>query len=312
MHPHAPRNPSTAILIRRIHILFGYLPMALAGEGEAIHQLRVWGRRLRVALSVLAAKPKQKRARKAQRMLRSLAQAAGRARDLDVIHEILMVRLVQAPRAASLGKRLVRRLNTARRQSRARMTETILDIDIARLRRGLRATVLAHGAESGLALARIQALSAAWAEELMQGLGALKTRYHAEALHAVRRQTRRLRYLAEIASELLSQPATCAGLLKGLQERLGAIRDRHLLVEWLQVQADRSAGRGQDDLARQARSLARAASGEVRQDYARLMAEWPAAQVEEAVAWFDDRRPPTGAVDRTKLSSRTARAKGGR
>ena len=59
-------------------------PKALVGDVEAVHDLRVAARRLRIALVLLADKPDGRRARRAQRTLRDLAAAAGRGRDLDV------------------------------------------------------------------------------------------------------------------------------------------------------------------------------------------------------------------------------------
>ena len=51
----APPEARTAALLRdRVSRVFRELPGALAGEEEAVHQVRVTGRRLRVALPLLA------------------------------------------------------------------------------------------------------------------------------------------------------------------------------------------------------------------------------------------------------------------
>ncbi|PYQ20034.1 MAG: hypothetical protein DMF81_19925, partial [Acidobacteria bacterium] len=68
----------------RIRALFRQLPKALTGDEESIHQMRVAGRRLRVALPLLARKPHGRRVRRARRILRQLTRAGGTSRDMDV------------------------------------------------------------------------------------------------------------------------------------------------------------------------------------------------------------------------------------
>ena len=57
----------------------------MAGDEEAVHQIRVCSRRLRVALRLLAGKPEGKRAHRVQRLLAQLTRTVGSARDLDVM-----------------------------------------------------------------------------------------------------------------------------------------------------------------------------------------------------------------------------------
>jgi len=73
------------LLRRKVKALFRHFPAALTGHEEAIHQLRVSGRRLRIALPLLVAKPDGRRAERACRLLRQLTRAAGSSRDLDVL-----------------------------------------------------------------------------------------------------------------------------------------------------------------------------------------------------------------------------------
>ncbi|HEX7509600.1 MAG TPA: CHAD domain-containing protein, partial [Polyangia bacterium] len=65
------------LLKRKVSTLFRHFPPALTGDEEAIHQLRVSGRRLRVALPLLVAKPDGRRAERARRLLRQLTRTAG-------------------------------------------------------------------------------------------------------------------------------------------------------------------------------------------------------------------------------------------
>src|SRR5258706_16473109 len=94
--PPAP-DVSTPLLRSRIRDLFQQVPKGLAGDEEAIHQMRVAGRRLRAALPHLARRPEGARARRALRVLRQLARTASVSRDLDVISGLLGEWLKQDP-----------------------------------------------------------------------------------------------------------------------------------------------------------------------------------------------------------------------
>src|SRR5262245_11563887 len=132
-------DPCVAVLRGKIRDVFSHLPKAMAGDEDAIHELRVAGRRLRAALPHLARKPEGRRVRRAILGIKALTWAAGASRDLDVMlacveHEM------PTPRPRPLS-RLVGRLRAARRRGRGRMAEALLDLDIAKLRRDLRAIV---------------------------------------------------------------------------------------------------------------------------------------------------------------------------
>ncbi|HEY6554694.1 MAG TPA: CHAD domain-containing protein, partial [Vicinamibacteria bacterium] len=135
----------TDLLRQRIRAVFRHLPKGLAGDEEAIHQMRVAGRRLRAALPLLARKPEGRRVHRALRVLRELARTAGASRDLDVGLELLTDRL-HAVSPVDPEQRLLRtRLRAARARSRTRMAEALMDLEIARLRRDLRAVVAKGG-----------------------------------------------------------------------------------------------------------------------------------------------------------------------
>lgn len=248
---------STPLLKARVRELFRHLPGALGGETEPVHQMRVAGRRLRVALPLLARKPEGKRARRALRVLRELTRAAGAGRDLDVSLALLEAR-VPAPPAASPAQRALRaRLRAARTRSRRHLAEALLDVDIARLRRDLRAIQSARGDALFTVVLRMRAAREARGARLLEQLAGLGARYDVAALHEARKQVRRLRYSAELADALLGQASPAAGLFKDLQEQLGAVRDSHVLAEWLGRQAQAAAARGQEALAAEAATLER-------------------------------------------------------
>lgn len=222
--------------------MFRHLPKGLAGEEESVHQLRVSGRRLRVALPVLARKPRGRRVKRALAILRDLTRAAGLGRDLDVIVSLYDRRLaeVSAPSPEQLALR--RRLRAARTRSRTRMAEALMDIEIAGVRRDLR-RVVARGAEGVFTvMARLRDARDVEGSTLLAGFEEIGDRYDPVALHALRRATRRLRYAAEVSDALRGEDSGAPALLKGLQDAIGNLHDNHVLVTWLERQARTTPG----------------------------------------------------------------------
>src|SRR5688572_6250955 len=107
--------------------------------------MRVSGRRLRVALPLLARKPEGRRVRRALGILRQIRSAAGASRDLDVGVALLEERVHDLEAPSREARTLLRRLRAARSRSRARMAESLMDLEIARLRRHLRQILSRRG-----------------------------------------------------------------------------------------------------------------------------------------------------------------------
>ena len=255
--PPSAVDPSTPLLKQRIRELFRHLPRALAGQEEAVHQMRIAGRRLRVALPVLARKPDGRRAGRALRVLRELTRTAGTSRDLDVGAELFDAR-VPPGRGATAGQRTLRaRLRGARTRSRARMADALLDIEIARLRRDLRRIVSRRGEVLFTAVLRLRDAREARGARVLEALAALGDRYDPSALHELRKRLRKLRYAAEVAEAIMAQPTSAPATFKALQEQLGRVRDRFVVSEWLGRQASGAAARGQETLAAEAALLQR-------------------------------------------------------
>src|SRR6476646_11094474 len=80
-----PVNPCATVFRGKIRDVFSHLPKAMTGDEDAIHELRVAGRRLRAALPHLARKPEGRRVRRAILGVKELTRAAGASRDLDVM-----------------------------------------------------------------------------------------------------------------------------------------------------------------------------------------------------------------------------------
>ena len=249
-------DPGTRLLRERIRSVFRHLPQALAGNEERLHQMRIAARRLRVALPLLAQKPEGKKVRRAVRGLRQLTRTPGTSRDLDVMVSLAENHWRQPDVLTDEGRILRRRLLAARARSRRQMAEALLDLEIAQLRRDLRA-VLARGGDvlfSGLV--RLRETRDQQGERALDLLASLGESYDADTLHEVRIGLRRLRYAAEVQDLLKGMRSDATRLFKDLQERLGHVRDAFVLSEWFARQAERSARSRQAAVGREARALA--------------------------------------------------------
>ena len=243
---------TTPLLRERIRSVFLHLPKALAGDEEAIHQMRVSGRRLRVALPLLAKKPEGRRVRRALSILRQIRTAAGTSRDLDVGVALLEERVRDLDRPAREVKTLLQRLRAARSRSRARMAEALMDLEIASLRRHLRRILSRRGEGLFPVLLRLGQERDARGATLLAALAWLGDDYDPDALHRLRIGARRLRYMAEMSEALKGTAAVASPLFKDVQERLGQIRDAHVLSAWLGRQAEAARSRGLEPLAAEA------------------------------------------------------------
>jgi CHAD domain-containing protein len=274
---------STPLLKGRVRELFRHLPHALAGDEESVHQMRVAGRRLRVALPLLARSPEHRRARRARRILRELTRAAGAGRDLDVAVGLLEAEVPGGARATPAQRTLRARLRAARTRSRRRLADALLDVDIARLRRDLRRILAARGEVLFTSVLRLRDSREERGARLLEALAALGERYDVPALHEARKQVRRLRYTAEVADALLGQPSPSAGRFKELQEQLGSVRDTYMLAEWLARQARAAGVRGQSAVQAEAAELRQLFAERSRAQHRAFLERPPAERAREAL-----------------------------
>lgn len=273
----------TRLLKDRVRRVFRHLVKALAGDEEALHQLRVWGRRLRVTLPVLARKPHGKRVRRSLKILRQVTRSAGGSRDLDVMVGLLdehMKGLRVHPPALKL---LRRRLLDARARSRRQMAEGMLDLEIARLRRDLRAIVSRRAEPLFTVLLRLRQAREGQGAELLAALLRLQDAFEPEALHRLRILVRRMRYLAEALDYARGQESEAPALFKQLQDGLGLVRDNYLVSVWAMAQATRAASRGQEELSAEAAALAAHFLARSREAHAELIRSQPADLVGQAL-----------------------------
>ena len=263
------------LLTRRVREMFRVYPKALVGEVEAVHDLRVAARRLRAALVLFVDNPEGRRARRADKTLRDLARAAGRGRDLDVGLEILEA----LPAGASEGNvRLRRALSTSRSRARFLSREALLDLELAHLRRDLRALVASTRVDRPVLTGRLDALRLREEAQIDRDLANGRAWPKPEQLHSARRAARRLRYAAELENLFDGVDSDAADRWRKMQTGLGEIQDRHVLGVWLSFRERRAAARG--DLAL-ATAAARALS-RVKRDAARRTREFVATRIAPA------------------------------
>lgn len=278
--PVSASDRATLLLRERIRTLFWHLRHALVGKSEDVHQMRVAGRRLRLALPLLGRKPEGGRLKRCRRGLGELVSTAGGSRDLDVGLALLEKRREgNGPAFVALR----RRLRAARTRSRARMAESLLDLDISGLRRDLRRIVARGGEGLFVVFARLRDQRDREAAALLDGLALLAERYEPDSLHRLRIRTRRLRYLAQLSAALKDQPSEAPALFQELQEQLGRIQDTHVLAEWLARQAEANAKRGLSEAAAEARRLEAELREESQACHRRLLERGPTALVRQAL-----------------------------
>ena len=264
-------------------MLFRHLPKALAGEEEPIHQMRVAARRLRVALPLLARKPRGRRVKLALSILRAITRAGGGSRDLDVGLALFEERLggLEAVGPELLAFR--RRLRAARTRSRTRLASDLLDIPISRLRRQLAGILRRRGEDLFTVMSRLRDASESGGTQLLQALDDLGDRFQPPDLHKLRIATRRLRYTAEVLDAMKGQAAGAPPLFKQVQERLGRVHDAHVLGAWLAQQAARAEKQGQAALAAEARRQEECFMELSRNEHRAFLAEQPRALLGRAL-----------------------------
>jgi CHAD domain-containing protein len=280
-----PGDRASPLLRDRVRAVFKQLPKGLAGDEEAIHQMRVAGRRLRVALPLLARKPEGKRVKRALRVLRALTRAAGASRDLDVSLTLLLAHLDELPSVSAEQASLRRRLRAARTRSRGRMAEALLDLEIAGVRRDLRSVLARKADDLFTILGRVRSAREGEGQAILSGFSALGERYEPDELHALRRRIRRLRYTAEVADALLrDEPSEAPSLFKSLQEQIGGLHDVHVLARWLEAQAKTFVTRGRSVEAEAAMALQAVFDTRGHELHARFLEGRPAEQVARGLA----------------------------
>jgi CHAD domain-containing protein len=199
-------------------------------EPDTIHDLRVWSRRLQQTLRVILGETKG--SRKAMRLLRRTRRALGTLRNLDVIYEFTRQRAQEASSAAiregwnDLGAYLKESRESLLVAARNEISKHDLMKFIARVRE------LTSDANFADPTAQLEAAVAGSLGEWDQAYGLADEMRSAENVHALRIATKRLRYRAEILTDIgRGAVAPMVKDLKEIQEALGNWHDRSVLMQ---------------------------------------------------------------------------------
>lgn len=208
------------------------------GDVRALHQARVASRRLRELLPILQLDGST--ARKLARRLRKVTSRLGAVRELDVLVGLIDDLHVSGRRGSSGLGRVGVAVSKARDEARRRLSAQLPMDEMSRLARKLAriAAALRHAERStSKASARswrwaIDARVAKRAAHLAAAMADAGALYLPDRLHRVRLAVKKLRYTTELATDAAGErPGADLRLLTRLQDLLGRLHDRQMLVE---------------------------------------------------------------------------------
>ncbi|HKF28388.1 MAG TPA: CHAD domain-containing protein [Candidatus Binataceae bacterium] len=232
--PAAQIRPQLEKLLRdRVRKCVSLLPKVLAeDDAEAVHDLRVWSRRLQQVVVTLFPSPRPAEARTIVRTLRRTRRSLGGWRDCHVVIALLTRRIRAARNPAQkhawemalavARAKLQRQIRRARHKIANRKMFTL-----AQRVQGLIESGPIDSAQDDAHPFRVLENSVAAAySEWREGLARAKSSADPFEIHAFRIQTKRLRYRIELLRDLGSATAKAAlSSLRTLQDELGRWHD---------------------------------------------------------------------------------------
>jgi CHAD domain-containing protein len=206
-------------------------------DPEAVHQMRVATRRLRTALRALRGHVRAPK--RLGKQLSWLAARLGRVRDDDVILALLDGRLLKGHASDERTRlaRLVGRLTLRRDKHRAALVEATSRKRFGRLLDDLAAFAdepLSAQAEQAMASRALAEVSERLGEAVAKDAGMTEPVPGDDALHELRIAFKRLRYALDFHAEACGLAYDVERrLARQMQDVLGEIHDRDLLLGWL-------------------------------------------------------------------------------
>ena len=226
---HSPNS----VLRDQFSKLASYLPEIREGHDEAIHDARVATRRIREMLPLVRDLNGVGLSGAAEAVQRA-ARALGRARDADVMHDLLSRVEDRVPSALPVIAALRRGAAGARQDARRRVIKEFEALDLAKLQR--RVNGLQRWDPFTLPLARrhwresLHQHIAGRAVELRQSMQRAGGVYFPNRSHATRLAIKKLRYALELAYATRGWEIPRAmRRLRKAQDALGQAHDRHVL-----------------------------------------------------------------------------------
>ena len=225
-----------AISEKRLERFAGLFPRVfIRGDAEAIHDARVWSRRLQQILRVLFPKPVSKKTRKLTRRLRRVRRALGDCRNLDVVVELVREKIAMAsnPVVRDAWDRLKVHLQEKRIRELNRAREDLAGYDIVDFVN--RAQALLCSVESSKEAQKTlgESINQAFAD-WEEAVDNARENQEPNQLHALRIAGKRLRYRIELLAECGESSAKSRiQALKTLQDQLGQWHDRQILLQFV-------------------------------------------------------------------------------
>ncbi len=227
----------TRLLRKRLEKYVSLMPVVLVGDDpDAVHDVRVWSRRLQQSLVALFPKPRPGKVRKLRRTLRRVRRALGQWRNCDVVLKLASKQmrrtrsrekkqawgLVRDYLLQERGDQVARARKKLRRQDLADLVGRIEKLMVQSRRQ--------QETEALMALLRAGS-EAAWTKWQFSLAQAMEARERGD-IHALRIASKTLRYRIELVHDLgdaNTQPLL--EWLKELQEALGIWNDRQVLYQ---------------------------------------------------------------------------------
>jgi len=203
-----------------------HLPGALRGRTRETHQARVAARRLVEVLPLVG--PSGDRL---ARQVRSIRVALGAGREVAVTIDLLAEEGARHDWPHTLTARIKRHLDDAAESHQAAAQNELNKLEPAKLRRRLRDVASdAKALKSAIALERLDAQIARREGTLARAVHAAGGLYDVERLHRIRIESKKLRYVLEVAAEVVgARSRRRLAALKTVQELLGRLHDLQTL-----------------------------------------------------------------------------------
>jgi CHAD domain-containing protein len=219
------------LLHDRLKRFMSNLPAVLAEDApEAVHDIRVWSRRLQQVVAVLSPDPPSDDARTMMRVLRRTRRSLGGWRDCDVLIDLLedradRVRNPEENRACDIIRDFALRKRARHmRRARRRLANRKLFTLEHRAQKFLQD--LSHGEHQDARDVLASSIAEGYAQ-WRRALSCACDSFDSTGVHSFRLRTKRLRYLIELMRDFdaTSDTEAVLSLLKSLQDGLGRWHD---------------------------------------------------------------------------------------
>lgn len=234
--PDDPVATAAADAIRKAaEALALYEQAALEGDSEAVHQMRIATRRLRVTLELFAGVLTGAWVNVVRRELKWLGGVIGALRDCDVMDQLiggLSVKL--APETAAGVEQIRRALTVRRRELHDSMREALASERYESLRARFAGAPTRKLSSAATVRATARKALAPIARRVERAGAKLKPESDNRALHKLRIRIKRLRYSLEMLGEAGGGDVKdAARRLRKMQNLLGEQHDAVIAIQWL-------------------------------------------------------------------------------